>query len=860
MAYASITYTSASGTTFALTNSNGDPIEYLRQADIYVYVNNVLKTLTTDYTFNTAGTAIILNTAVSGATVSIERTTAIGDPTVVYTAGSTLTAQDLNNADNQIRYGLQEFTDYVFETVEDELQQLQALDALKVFRTGDTMTGTLSMGNQRLTDLPTPSLDSDAVPLSYVNTAVSNSQIAGTTRWVKTVATAGATVSGTDDNGNTLVYIAQREQVYLNGACLSRGSDYTATTGTSIVFTESLLVGDVVQVFSLNNIAVGGNAVDVTFTPSGTGAVPRTVASKLKEVVSVKDFGAVGDGVSDNYTAFQACATYAANLSNSTKQVVQVYVPSGDYLLSQQVIFNVGTNTGAPLGISLRGDSLHSSRLIATTANTTGCIKFTSTGNTELWHVSNLAFLSPLAFDAATNNGTALYIESTLTTGDAGFGVQNNHTVVVENVFIGPYVAGGNVVGINGNIVNNFYRGIDIRNKWFPKFSNIFMTGGPKTQLEASMTGRDSAIYTQTCYSPFFNSVYIDGSYKVGLNLNMTGNMEDFRIDGCTIVGPIKGIYIYHPDDTLGQFIYEPGGLVTNCHLNCQQYCLHVQLHRQINIADNFTYLPQIGTNVVDFTGRPAVFWFDGVGDIIVANNQFLESSLTAPTSEDITQCGIKISRRAEGVFITDNYFNSRGTGIYIESDANYANTKGEVIVSNSAFEGMGSWTLDYKITDKTNGGLSVSSDWWDNDPLGIATKTFTTNFAPTNGSPINDEIIANRADYATKSDGQIYNNRIYGKLSDGTIQGVTEAFEWVNNSVSNPVLNQDIFHIARNTANTANVITRLHRISCPQADNETSMSLVFKPTGGVRTSIKKVFVGPADSAGTGYRYLRVLN
>ena len=39
MAYASVTYTSASGTTFALTNSNGDPIPYLRQADISVTVN-----------------------------------------------------------------------------------------------------------------------------------------------------------------------------------------------------------------------------------------------------------------------------------------------------------------------------------------------------------------------------------------------------------------------------------------------------------------------------------------------------------------------------------------------------------------------------------------------------------------------------------------------------------------------------------------------------------------------------------------------------------------------------------------------------------------------------------------------------
>lgn len=113
MAYASKTYTSASGTTFALTNDAGDPIGYIQQSDIKVYVNSVLQTLTTDYTFNTAGTAIVLNTAVSGATVLLQRITDIADPTVVYTAGSTLTAQDLNNADNQIRYGLQEFRDSV---------------------------------------------------------------------------------------------------------------------------------------------------------------------------------------------------------------------------------------------------------------------------------------------------------------------------------------------------------------------------------------------------------------------------------------------------------------------------------------------------------------------------------------------------------------------------------------------------------------------------------------------------------------------------------------------------------------------------------------------------------------------------
>jgi hypothetical protein len=113
MAYASITYTSASGTTFALTNSNGDPIEYLRQADIKVFLNGTLQVVTTDYTFNTAGTAIVFNTAVSGATVVIQRITDVDLPAVNFTPGSTLAASDLNNSSDQTLFGLQELRDEI---------------------------------------------------------------------------------------------------------------------------------------------------------------------------------------------------------------------------------------------------------------------------------------------------------------------------------------------------------------------------------------------------------------------------------------------------------------------------------------------------------------------------------------------------------------------------------------------------------------------------------------------------------------------------------------------------------------------------------------------------------------------------
>ena len=74
-------------------------------------------------------------------------------------------------------------------------------------------------------------------------------------------------------------------------------------------------------------------ASDVSFIASGTGASPRSVSAKLRDMVSVKDFGAIGDGAADDTVAFANAATAAA----TTGAAVYVPATSSHYKLTDEV-------------------------------------------------------------------------------------------------------------------------------------------------------------------------------------------------------------------------------------------------------------------------------------------------------------------------------------------------------------------------------------------------------------------------------------------------------------------------------------------------------------------------------------------
>lgn len=84
----------------------------------------------------------------------------------------------------------------------------------------------------------------------------------------------------------------------------------------------------------VNDATYNGTAV---FTPTGTGAVVRTTQDKLRDFTHVKDFGAVGDGITNDTAFIQAALNSGAGV---------VYLGFREYLIDTLSI---------PDGVELRG-------------------------------------------------------------------------------------------------------------------------------------------------------------------------------------------------------------------------------------------------------------------------------------------------------------------------------------------------------------------------------------------------------------------------------------------------------------------------------------------------------------------------
>lgn len=191
------------------------------------------------------------------------------------------------------------------------------------------------------------------------------------------------------------------------------------------------------------------------YNQGGTGSVTRTVQSRLRDFVSVKDFGAVGDGVTDDTVAIQAAIDTGLNL----------HFPSGNYIAK-----------------NLSFSSSNASYIFASGSK----LVFNGTTTDHLYTVSgdNVTFVDPV-FDG---NGVQPSLSlGYITTGTDRFVLRGGRT---QNI-VGT-VSGSNLVnqcyglGISPDTVTNFlidgheFKNIskDNTGTFFPQTEGIGFCGG----------------------------------------------------------------------------------------------------------------------------------------------------------------------------------------------------------------------------------------------------------------------------------------------------------------------------------------------------------------------------------------------
>lgn len=297
--------------------------EVLANTDIAVYKNSTLLTLTTDYTVTiNTGTGTGTVTLVVAATAS-DTVTIVGDRAIQRTSdfvtGGDLFANTLNEElDAQTIYTQQvdEKADRAIRAPVTDPTTINMVLPSKADRANSFLTFD-SNGNPTATTVGAPGTPS----------AITRQVFSGNGS-----ATAFTLASAPGAVGNSM-------QVYIGGIYQQR-STYTIS-GTTLTFSAAPVAGtDNIEVLNFSVTAVGETDSSlVNYIPAGTGARTRSVQSKLRDTVSVKDFGAVGDGTTDDTAAVQAALNSGS---------YSIYIPDGTYIVdavtgSNVYIFGSGT-------------------------------------------------------------------------------------------------------------------------------------------------------------------------------------------------------------------------------------------------------------------------------------------------------------------------------------------------------------------------------------------------------------------------------------------------------------------------------------------------------------------------------------
>jgi parallel beta-helix repeat protein len=398
-------------------------------------------------------------------------------------------------------------------------------------------------------------------------------------------------------------------------------------------------------------------------TTSPVGAVNRPINQKLSDMVSVKDFGAVGDGVTND--------TVAINNALSIGQ--SIFFPKGTYLVSTLTV------SPSSSSFSIVGEGAYDS--IIKTNTTTGDVLTISTAFNS---VQNIGFRSvnprtANAFIKLTGNNILIdncnfqygYI------GIESSGVLNR----IQNCtvdFITPFTTSENSCGIlcTANILSVFGTAVSSTSLNVADFgrSGFMVTGGELDidQSFAFLTAYGLYAFAGPNKPPILginiNKCWFDSHSQNGIRIQAQGDGTSLGRGIISLIW-VKNSWISSGYDNTAN----PIGLAISTTANI----------------------------------------FDSIGNIFIEGNVFYNYNNTVPATGSATiidipnnSCYANISNNQIGVPSSSVW----GNGLFIDNATNFT-VNNNLITSNTRGIYLGSSTNDYLITDNIITGATTAID-----------------------------------------------------------------------------------------------------------------------------------------------------
>jgi hypothetical protein len=482
---------------------------------------------------------------------------------------------------------------------------------------------------------------------------------------------------------------------------------YLETDSDTVTFVNGLHVGAQVKFTTTQQQGAGAvNASQVSYTPPGAGAVITNVQAKLRQYISVTDFGATGDGVTDDTAAIKAAVAYGLSAKStgpgSLNNGQTIFFPYGKYRISDVIEVYEGCNLcGEQSGLVNAGAGFSTGTILILSDTKPNGSNWTTTtlvgGNTiakrVMFTLSGGGPISMQSFGAITqgnnsvdsifllsgNNFAVPYENIGVTQGrfsglrvfafEAVFQGSRFQDVTIENcgfeynrAVFAPVAGtlGGNygfssINSVATNYFANFYALISPVGTTFTdsNFSScIFgLADSSSFSLVTGSGGQMSNVHFASCD-------FVPGTSSTGFYFTNTGT--DFLMQGCTFTScrfKSNGAFQFSYVATTGRFFRR----------NVIVGCVFENSNITLNIEDQYN---TINSNV--FWGT-SVVTTEQSNDLVMNSNNFANCSVNPPIVLNGVPTGISISNNVFASGVTSIPVNITSTRIKMLGNVYFA-------------------------------------------------------------------------------------------------------------------------------------------------------------------------------------------